>query len=88
MKKVTVVFDDDGLYTAVKVQAARMDRSLKKVVAEALAAWLEAQEELEDLADYRAAMSEYEAKGGTPWEQVKARAREILAQRQAQDVQA
>lgn len=88
MKKVTVVFEDNDLYTAVKVQAAKMGRPLKEVVADALEAWVEAQEELEDLADYDAAMSEYEAKGGIPWDEVKARAREILAQRQAKSVQA
>ncbi len=88
MKKVTVVFDDTELYTAVKIQAAKTNRTLKAVMAEALEAWLEAEEELEDLQDHRAAMSEYEAMGGIPWEEVKGRAREILAERLSKGVPA
>jgi len=33
MKKVTIVFEDDDLYTALKVQAARWNRPLKALVA-------------------------------------------------------
>ena len=82
MKKVTVVFEDEDLYTAVKVQAVRLNRPLKEVVAEALEVWLEAQEESEDIAAYRQAMAEYRKKGGIPWEEVTARARAILAERE------
>ncbi len=46
MKKMTVVLDDD-LYTAAKVEAARRNRPLKEIVAEALQEWLEVQEDLE-----------------------------------------
>jgi len=82
MKKVTVVFDDDQLYTALKVEAARLDRSLKDVISEALELWLEAREEGEDLADFRERMAEYRKKGGMPWEEVRARIQAILAQRE------
>lgn len=81
MKKVTVVFEDDDLYTALKVQAARLNRPLKALVAEALEVWLEAEEEVEDIAAFREAMAEYREKGGIPWEDVRARARALLAER-------
>ena len=81
MKKVTVVFEDDGLYTAMKVQAARMNRPLKALVAEALEAWLEVQEEAEDAVLARESLAEYREKGGVAWEEVKAEMHRILAQR-------
>jgi len=37
---MTVVFDDEDLYTALKVEAARSHRPAKDIVAEALQAWL------------------------------------------------
>jgi plasmid stability protein len=42
--KVTIDLDAD-IYRAVKVEAARTDRSVRDVVDEALAAWLEAVED-------------------------------------------
>ncbi len=63
MKKMTVVLDDD-LYTAAKVEAARRNRPLKEIVAEALREWLEVQEDLELGALAEEAMAEYREKGG------------------------
>ena len=82
MKKVTVVFEDDELYTAVKVQAARQNRPVKELVTEALEAWLEAQEDVEDTILAQKALAEYREKGGIPWEEVRARMRAILAERE------
>ena len=44
-KRMTVIFDDDGLYRALKVQAARRGRYAKDIVAEAVREWLEASED-------------------------------------------
>lgn len=55
---------DSTLYRAIKVEAARRDRSVKDIVEEALIAWLEAAEDAEDIADSDAAMLEYERDGG------------------------
>ncbi len=63
MKKMTVMLDDD-LYTATKVEAARRNRTLKDVVAEALREWLEVQEDLELAPLIEEAMAEYREKGG------------------------
>ena len=58
-------FEIDGeLYRAVKVEAARSDRSVREVVEEALEAWLERAEDLEDRESAEAAMEEYRRDGG------------------------
>ena len=61
--KATFDIDQD-LYRAIKVEAARGDRSVKAVVEEALNAWLEALEDAEDIAAATLAMEEYERDGG------------------------
>jgi len=61
--KVTIDVDAD-LYRAVKVEAARADRSVREIVDEALAAWLERFEEAEDAAAAAQALAEYERDGG------------------------
>jgi hypothetical protein len=55
---------DSDLYRAVKVEAARSDRSVRRIVDEALAAWLEAAELAEDEASAAAALAEYRSDGG------------------------
>ena len=62
--KATLDLDPD-IYRAIKVEAARTDRSVKDVVDEALRRWIEAQEDAEDLVAAEAAMAEYERDGGT-----------------------
>jgi len=61
--KVTIDLDG-ALYRAVKVAAARSDRSVRDVVDEALAAWLEAEEAREDAESAGAALEEYQRDGG------------------------
>jgi hypothetical protein len=61
--KVTIDLDAD-LYRAVKVEAARSDRSVREVVDEAIAAWLEASETEEDRMSAKAALAEYRRDGG------------------------
>jgi hypothetical protein len=61
--KVTVDLDPD-LYRAVKVEAARSDRSVRDIVDEAIAAWLEAAEDAEDRTSAAEALEEYRRDGG------------------------
>jgi predicted transcriptional regulator len=61
--KVTIELDHE-LYRAVKVEAARGDRSVREIVEEALAAWLQAAEESEDRESAVAALAEYRREGG------------------------
>lgn len=62
--KVTVSFRDEWLYRAVKVRAAAGGRQIRDVIEEAVDAWLEAQEDAEDIALSREALAEYEREGG------------------------
>ena len=62
--KVTVDVDPE-LYRARKVEAARTDRSIRDVLADAIASWLERQEEAEDRATAAEALAEYRRDGGT-----------------------
>ncbi len=61
--KVTIDLDAE-LYRAVKVEAARTDRSVREIVDEALEAWLDAAEAGEDRASAEAALVEYRRDGG------------------------
>lgn len=55
---------DDELYRAIKVEAARLDRSVRDIVDEALTVWLERLEDDEDRASAQAAIEEYRRDGG------------------------
>ena len=61
--KVTIDLDGD-LYRAVKVEAARSDRSVRDIVDQAIAAWLDANEAAEDRASAKDALVEYRRDGG------------------------
>jgi len=61
--KVTIDLDAD-LYRAIKVEAARSDRSVREIVEAALRAWLQGAEEAEDRASADAALAEYRREGG------------------------
>jgi plasmid stability protein len=71
MASMKATFDvDPEIYRAIKVEAARADRSVKDILDEALRGWLEAHEDEEDLAAAEAAMVEYERDGGLDAHQV------------------
>lgn len=63
-KRMTVVFDDDELYRALKVEAARQGCAAKDIVSEAVRDWLEAHEDAELSEEIEAARQEWEAHGG------------------------
>jgi predicted DNA-binding protein len=68
---VKATFDLNAeLYRAIKVEAARSDRSVKDIVEEALERWIEALEDAEDIAASDLAMAEYERDGGVSAEEV------------------
>ena len=50
-KRMTVIFEDEALYTALKIEAVRKGRHAKDIVAEAVREWLEAREDEELGAD-------------------------------------
>jgi predicted transcriptional regulator len=61
--KVTIDLGAE-LYRAVKVEAARTDRSVREIVDEALEAWLAAAEDREDRASGEEGLAEYQRDGG------------------------
>lgn len=61
--KVTIDLDAD-LYRAIKVEAARSDRSVRAIIDEALDTWLDASETREDIASAETALAEYRKDGG------------------------
>ena len=67
--KVTIDLDPE-LYRAVKVEAARSDRSVRDIVDVALAAWLDAEESREDRASAVEALAEYRRDGGMAADEV------------------
>ena len=46
-KRMTVIFDDESLYTALKVEAVRTGRHAKYIIADAVSDWLETREDQE-----------------------------------------
>jgi len=62
--KVTFDVPDETLYRAIKVEAARIDRPVREIVAEALAQWLERREDEEDRDSSLEALAEYGRDGG------------------------
>ena len=63
-KRMTVIFEDDALYTALKVEAARSGRYAKDIVAEAVREWLEAREDEELQVGLEEGRHEWERQGG------------------------
>ena len=61
--KATFDLDRD-LYRAVKVEAARTDRSVRDIVEEAIAGWLQAAEDAEDRESAQSALDEYRRDSG------------------------
>ena len=62
--KVTIAFSDDELYRRIRVHAAASGRQIRDIVEEALTAWLDHEEEAEDVAASAEAVAEYERVGG------------------------
>ncbi len=61
--KVTIDLNPER-YRAVKVEAARSNRSVREIVDEAIEAWLDAAETREDVASAEDALAEYRRDGG------------------------
>ena len=63
-KRMTVVFDDEELYMALKVEAARRGCPAKDIVAGAVREWLEAREDEELEGELEEARLEWQRQGG------------------------
>jgi hypothetical protein len=67
---MTIVFDDEELYTTLKVEAAKNHRTAKDIVADALHLIFEATVDERDTILMRARMKGYARRGGTPVEKI------------------
>ena len=63
-KRMTVIFEDEKLYTALKVEAARKGRYAKDIIADAVREWLEASEDEELRAGLEDTRRAWELQGG------------------------
>ena len=63
-KRMTVVFDDEGLYTALKVEAVRRGCYAKDIVIEAVREWLDAREDQDARDGLEDARVEWKREGG------------------------
>jgi hypothetical protein len=63
-KRMTIVFDDEELYTALKVEAARTHRPAKDIVADALELLFEATQDEHDAIRTRSRMKTFARRGG------------------------
>lgn len=63
-KRMTVVFDDEELYTALRVEAARTGCHAKDIVSQAVRSWLDAREDEELRAGLEEARAEWQRHGG------------------------
>jgi hypothetical protein len=69
-RKMTVVFNDEDLYTELKIEAIKRRITASDIVANAVREWLESREDAELLPVIEAARAEWKEKGGRPWDQV------------------
>lgn len=63
-RRMTVIFDEDEIYVALKAQSAREGRPAKDIVAEAVREWLERKEDEALQKDLEATREEWRRKGG------------------------
>jgi hypothetical protein len=80
-RRMTVVFHNDELYTELKIAAVRRRLTASEIIAEAVAEWLESREDATLVPVIRAARTEYQEKGGRPWDEVRQEINRSIAKR-------
>ncbi|MCL0082033.1 hypothetical protein M1N89_02290 [Dehalococcoidia bacterium] len=81
-RKMTVVFHDEELYTYLKIEAARRHMAASEIIADAVREWLESREDAELLPTIETARTEWEEKGGRPWDEVEREVEGAISQRE------
>ncbi len=81
-KRMTVVFHNEDLYTYLKVEAARRHRPASDIIAEAVRECLESREDAELLPVVEAARTEWQEKGGCPWNEAEQELEEAVSKRE------
>ena len=82
-RRMTVVFQDDDLYTNLKIEAVRRRKPASDIVSEAVLEWLESREDAELLPAIDAARAEWKKKGGRPWAEIEKEMTEALTTRKS-----
>jgi len=82
VKKMTVVFHNEELYTDLKIEAVKRNRSASDIIAEAVQEWLDVKEDEELIPVVDARLAEYQEKGGQPWHEARKELEEARARRQ------
>ncbi len=81
-RRMTVVFHDDELYTALKVEAARRHIAASEIITDAVRQWLESREDAELLPLIETARTEWKEKGGRSWSEVEREVEEAVSKRE------
>ncbi len=69
-RKMTVVFQDEELYTRLKIEAVKRHTTASQIIAEAVTEWLDNQEDAELRPVIDTARKEWQEKGGRSWGEV------------------
>ena len=65
MKKLTIILNDDALYSALEDEAASSNRSVEEVAIEAIRLWkMDSELDLEERVEVEAAIKDWEKNGG------------------------
>ena len=65
MKKLTIILNDDTLYSALEDEAASSNRSVEEVAIEAIRLWkMDSELDLEERVEVEAAIKDWEKNGG------------------------
>lgn len=81
-RRMTVVFHDEGLYTYLKVEAARRHMAASEIIADAVREWLESREDAELLPVIEDARTEWKEKGGRPWSEAEQEVEAAVSRRE------
>lgn len=82
MKKMTVVFHDDELYTDLKIEAVKRHMPASVIVSEAVREWLETKEDEELLPVIKAARAQWKETGSRPWSEAEREIEEAVIRRE------
>ncbi len=69
-RKMTVVFQDEDLYTQLKIEAIKRRTPASNIVAEAVREWMESRYDASLLPEIKSRRQEWQEKGGRSWEDV------------------
>jgi hypothetical protein len=77
-RKVTLVFQDEDLYTQLKIEAIKRRTTASDIVSDAVREWLESREDAELIPVIESARVEWKEKGGQLWAEAEQKLAETL----------